>query len=106
MNKTRCGVVGLGLIAVAHYVVSPCVPGHGDSPDAPPLASFSVMASTATVAFDGISITVDPITDAEHSAPAVDRRHPAMVVPALPPTVAASSVGAICPGVVTFKSTT
>ena len=103
MNKTRYGVV-LGLIAVAHYAVSPCVPGHGDAPDAPPLASIAAVSTTGSVAFDRVNLTINTIIDTEYAAPAIERR-PAIVVPALPPTVVASSVGAICPGIVTFKST-
>ena len=56
---------------------------------------------------DFISLTAGwagPRVGDSEAAPAIERR-PAMVVPALPPTVVASSVGAICPGIVTFKST-
>jgi hypothetical protein len=104
MNKTRYSVV-VGLIAVAHYAVSPCIPGHGDgAPDAPPLASIVAVSTTGSVAFDRVNLSINTIIDTEYAVPAIERR-PAMVVPALPPTVVASSVGAICPGIVTFKST-
>jgi hypothetical protein len=89
MNKHV--LVGLGVIATAHYVVSPYVPGNGDAPEAPPIASI-FMAST------GFSISsINAITDAECPAPAVDMRHPVKVVPTLPPTVTAFSVGGVYP---------
>jgi hypothetical protein len=63
-------------------------------------------ASTGSLAFDRVNLTINTIIDVEYAAPAVDTRHPTMVVPDLPPTVVAFSVGASFPGVVTFKSTT
>ena len=102
MNKHV--LVGLGVIATAHYVVWPYVPGNGDAPDAPPIASI-LMPSTG-FSISSVTFTVDAITDAEYLAPAVDTRHPVKVVPALPPTVTAFSVGGIYPGIVTFKSST
>jgi hypothetical protein len=51
-----------------------------------------------------VNLTINMIIDIEYAAPAIERR-PAMVVPALPPTVVGSSVGAIHSGIVTFKST-
>jgi hypothetical protein len=101
MNKHV--LFGLGAIATAHYVVWPYVPGNGDAPDAPPIASI-VMPSTG-FSISSVTFTVDAITDAEYLAPAVDTRHPVTVVPALPPTVTALSVGGIYPGGVTPKST-
>jgi hypothetical protein len=96
-------VVGLGMIAAGHYAVSSYLPGDGDAPDAPPIASLT-MASTASVTLHAINFALDAITDAEYAAPAVDMRHPAMIAP-LPPmlTVTVLSVDAIYPGIVTFK---
>jgi len=77
-------VVGLGLFAAAHYVVSPYLHGAAEAPDGPRLASLTV-ASTGTVTVNSITV-VDAITDAEYAAPVVDTRHPVKVMPALPPT--------------------
>jgi hypothetical protein len=49
--------------------------------------------------------SINAITDAEYPTPAVDTRYPVAVVPVLPPTVTALSVGGIYPGSVMFKST-
>jgi len=102
-DAARHLAVGLVIVAIGHYVFSPYF--HGAAPDAPPVASLLTVASTSSVTFNGIR-TVDAITDAEYLAPAVDTRHPVTVVPALPPTVTALSVGGIYPGIVTFKSST
>ena len=102
MNKHV--LVGLGAIATAHYVVCPYVPGNGDAPDAPPIASI-FMPSTG-FSISSVTFTVDAITDAEYPTPTVDTRHSVTVVPVLPPTVTALSVGGIYPGIVTFKSST
>jgi hypothetical protein len=89
MNKTTFVVAGLGLIAVGHYVVSPCLRNASDAPDAPPLASIiSIAPSTGTVTFNYTPITVDAITDAEYAAPVVDTRHPLTVMSSSPPTLA------------------
>jgi len=106
MNATikKHVLVGLGAIATAHYVVWPYVPGNGDAPDAPPIASI-FMPSTG-FSISSVTFTVDTITDAEYPAPTVDTRHPVAVVPVLAPTVTALSVGSIYPGIVTFKSST
>jgi len=102
MNKYF--LIGLGAIATAHYMVSPYVPGNGDAPEAPPIASI-FMPSTG-FSISSVTFTVDAITDAEYPAPTADTRHPAAVVPVLPSTVTALSVGGIYPGIVTFKSST
>ncbi len=100
MNKHV--LAGLGVIAAAHYVVWPYVPGSGDAPDAPPMASISMPSTGFSIS--SVTFTVDAITDAEYLAPAVDTRHPATAVPALPPTVTVISVAGTYPGFVTFKS--
>jgi len=97
MNKTtRYIFVGLGMVATAHYGFSTWLPDNSDSPDAPPLAAVTASSATTASITMTAHITLDAITDAEYSAPAVDARRPVTI------TSTPSSVGAGYPGVTMF----
>jgi hypothetical protein len=101
MNRPiRYIAVTLGSFATAHYLVTPYL--AVDGPDAPPVASVTIVQSTGTVSPNGMIPTVfDTITEFEYVVtPPVDA---SKTMVSLPPTITVASLGAAISGIVTFK---